>query len=134
MGDGVYVGAFGYLEGGEGVTEAVEGDVLGDASILQPILERFLGVVTLEVLEDESGAWLAAEFIGLLRQGKGGLCVGLLGLDADAPASVLRFYDVAPIEGEYVAILFSPCLLVGLSQFGFRDGLQLSSTGSRGGR
>lgn len=34
MGDGVYVGAFGYLEGGEGVTEAVEGDVLGDAGIL----------------------------------------------------------------------------------------------------
>ena len=58
---------FVYLEGGEGVTEAVEGDVLGYAGILQPVLERFLGVVALEVLEDESGAGFAAEFIGLLR-------------------------------------------------------------------
>ena len=101
--DGVYVGAFCYLEGGEGVTEAVEGDVLGYAGILQPVLERFLRVVALEVLENESSAGLAAEFIGLLREGKGGFGVGLFGLDADAPATVLGFYNVAPIEREYVA-------------------------------
>lgn len=81
----------------------VEGDVLGYAGIFQPVLERLLRVVALEVLEDESGAGLAAEFIGFMREGKCGLCVGLLGLDADAPASVLGFYNVAPIEGEYVA-------------------------------
>ena len=65
--------------------------------------EMLLCVVALEVLEDESGAGLAAEFIGFLGERKGGLCVGLLGLDADAPASVGRFYNVAPIEGEDVA-------------------------------
>lgn len=56
VGDGVYVGAFVDLQGGEGVAEAVEGDVLGDAGLLQPFLERLLGVVSLEVLEDESSA------------------------------------------------------------------------------
>lgn len=60
VGDGVYVGAFVDLEGGEGVAEAVESDVLGDAGVFQPFLERLLGVVALEVLEDESGAGLAA--------------------------------------------------------------------------
>lgn len=103
VGDGVYVGAFVDLEGGEGVAEAVEGDVLGDAGIFEPVLERLLGVVPLEVLENESGAGRAAEFVGFLGEWKGGLGVGLLGLDADTPASVGRFYDVAPIEGEDVA-------------------------------
>ena len=103
VGDGVYVGAFVDLKGGEGVTEAVESDVLGDAGVFQPFLERLLGVVALEVLEDESGAGLAAEFVGFLGEGKGGLGVGLLGLDADTPAPVGRFYNVAPIEGEDVA-------------------------------
>lgn len=42
VGDGVYVGAFVDLEGVEGVAEAVEGDVLGDAGVLQPFLERLL--------------------------------------------------------------------------------------------
>ena len=103
VGDGVYVGAFGYLEGGECVAEAVEGDVLGDAGVLKPVLERLLGVVALEVLEDESGAGRAAEFVGFLGEGERCLGVGLFGLDADAPASVLRLYNVAPIEGEDVA-------------------------------
>ena len=83
--------------------KAVEGDVLGDAGIFEPVLERLLGVVALEVLEDESGAGRAAEFVGFLGEGKGGLGIGLLGLDADAPTSVGGFYDVAPIEGENVA-------------------------------
>ena len=97
VGDGVYVGAFGDLKGGEGVAEAVEGDVLGDAGIFEPVLERLLGVVPLEVLEDESGVGRAAEFVGFRGEGERGFGVGLFGLDADAPASVLRFYDVAPI-------------------------------------
>ena len=46
---------------------AVEGDVLGDAGILEPILERLLGVMAFEVLEDESGAGRAAEFVGFRR-------------------------------------------------------------------
>ena len=62
----------------------MEGDVLGDAGIFEPVLERLLCVVALEVLEDESGAGLAAEFIGFLGEGKGGFGVGLLGLDSDA--------------------------------------------------
>ena len=80
VGDGVYVGAFVDLEGGEGVTEAVEGDVLGDAGIFEPVLERLLGVVPLEVLEDESGAGRAAEFVGFRGEGRVAR-VGLLGLD-----------------------------------------------------
>lgn len=103
VGGGVYVGASVDLKGGEGVAEAVEGDVLGDAGIFEPVLERLLGVVALEVLEDESGAGLAEESVGFLGEGKGGLGVGLLGLDSQAPAAIGGFYNVAPIECEDVA-------------------------------
>lgn len=77
--------------------------MLGDAGIFQPILQRFLRVVAFEFLEDESGAGFSAEFIGFLGEGERSLRVGLLGLEPDAPAAILRFYDVAPSEGEYVA-------------------------------
>lgn len=77
--------------------------MLGDASILEPILERLLGVMAFEVLEGESGAGRATEFVGFRREGESGLGVGLFCLDADAPATVLRFYDVSPIKGEDVA-------------------------------
>ena len=59
MRDGVDIGSTVYLERSESVSEAMEGYVLGDACGLEPILERALRIITLQVLENKSGRRLA---------------------------------------------------------------------------
>ena len=85
------------------MAEAVESDVLGDPGRLEPVLKRSMRMVALEVLEHESGGTSAAEPVSLIGQRQGRLRIRLLGPDPDAPASVLRFFNVTPIEGQYVA-------------------------------
>ena len=59
-------------------------------------------MVALEVLEHESGGTSPAEFVSFVGQRQGRLRIRLLGPNPDAPASVLRFFNVTPIECQYV--------------------------------
>ena len=102
VGNCVDIRTFVHLQGGESMAEAVESDVLSDAGRLKPVLKRSMRMVALEVLEHESGGTSPAEFVSFVGQRQGRLRIRLLGPNPDAPASVLRFFNVTPIECQYI--------------------------------
>ena len=103
LADGVDVHSSGDEQGGVGVVEAVEGDVFGDAGLLEPRLQAEVDHIAVETFEYEAGAGRAADGEGFAADGDGGFCVGLFGADADAFAAVREVLDVLPAEGEDVA-------------------------------
>lgn len=102
MGNGIDVRSFTDLEGCEGMPEAMERDMLRDSGCLQPVLERPLRIVPLEVLEYFSAGSGSAELIRFLGQRQSSFRVCLLGLDTDAPAPVLRFFNITPGKSKYI--------------------------------
>ena len=71
MGDRVDIRALVHLEGCEGMAEAVEGDVLGDARGLDPLLQRCVRIIVASVtmyqeilsLKQTSNVLTASEFL-----------------------------------------------------------------------
>lgn len=80
----------------------MERDMLRDSGCLQPVLERPLRIVPLEVLEYFSAGSGSAELIRFLGQRQSSFRVCLLGLDTDAPAPVLRFFNITPGKSKYI--------------------------------
>ncbi len=91
----IYVGAAVQKEGGVGVPEAVEGDVLRDACCLEPAGKFFLDQGIGESLEYFFFASLATEIEGLVGDGEVSGCLCFLRDDTDAvPAIRILFYLV----------------------------------------
>lgn len=80
------------------MTEAVEGDVLVNSCVCNPILKFCLYEAIVEAFEYFAFAGSAAEFVGFFGDWKSGTCLGLLGGDAKAVAAVRVLGDVFPFE------------------------------------
>ena len=101
--DCVDICAIAQEQGGVGVAEAVECDVLCDSGCREPFLELVVDDGRGYVLEYESCAWLSAKFVGFVRDRECCLGLGLFCFDADAVASVWVGGKVFPGELEDVA-------------------------------
>ena len=103
LADCVDICAVAQEQGGVGVAEAVECNVLGDSGCREPFLELVVDDGRGYVLEYESCAWLSAKFVGFVRDRECCLGLGLFCFDADAVASVWVGSKVFPGELEDVA-------------------------------
>ena len=98
LADYVDVGTRAEEQGGVGVAEAVEGDVLLYACIGNPVLQFCLNEAVVEAFEHLALAWSAAEFIGFVSDWKGCASFCLFRGDAKAVATVWVLGDVLPFE------------------------------------
>lgn len=103
LGYGVDVGAASNEQGSVGVTEAVEGDVLGDSGCADPFLEVAVDHLPCESFEDLAGARLTAESEGFVTDWIERFGVGLLCADVEAPSTTRILLKVFPFEGEDIA-------------------------------
>ena len=98
LGDGVDGGAVAGQDGGVGVTEVVESDVLVDAGILDPVGDAAVEGAPVELVEDGAFLALPEKLVGFLVDGDNGVGAGLLGDDLEGVALVGGDDDVVPGE------------------------------------
>ena len=84
------------------MTEAVEGDMLGDASSLYPVFEVGGNQVRCQFLEHLTLSTLAAQGKCLFADGQDGIGLCLLGGDIKHPSAIARLLDVLPLEQDAV--------------------------------
>ena len=98
FGDGVDGCPVAGQDGGVGVAEVVEGDVLVDAGGFYPAGDTAVEGAALELVEDGTFLAFAQEAVGLFVDGDNGVCTGLLGDDFEGIALVGGDDDVVPGE------------------------------------
>ena len=85
-------------DGGVGMTEVVEGDVLVDAGILDPAGDAAVEGAAMELVEDKAFLALAEKLVGFLVDGDDGVGTGFLGDDLEGVALVGGHDDIVPGE------------------------------------
>ena len=96
MGNSVDVRSVVHLKGRKSVTETVECDMLGYSGSFEPVLERRIDIVSLEILEYQAGGSFPTEFVGLVGQWQSRLGIRFLGPDPYAPTAVLCPLYITP--------------------------------------
>ena len=86
------------LKGRKRVPKAMERDVLLDARLPQPFLQRMLDHRTFQPTENPSIAALATQFQRLVADGQCGLGLGLLGAQSHTVPAIGSRNDVPPFE------------------------------------
>lgn len=98
FGDGVDGSAVAGQDGGVGVAEVMEGDVLVDAGSFYPAGDAAVEGAAVELVEDEAFLAFAQEAVGLFVDGDDGIGASLLGDDFEGIALVGGDDDVVPSE------------------------------------
>lgn len=87
----IRIGTHRHLQGGVGMPEAMEGNVLVDTCCFYPIAQGLAGHGLLETFEHFARSRFAHQFDGFLAKRKGGRCFRFLGTEHQTQADTAHF-------------------------------------------